>query len=163
LNLAGGPSSSVFLIVAYPDSFGRPTIKMPTLPTPNFGGRKVKTGSSGVPANVTLTQTTDTTEVSPMEFVPEDWNGALGLDSGWTAWAIPANPSERGFSAWVFNLPLQSEIQYFSKAQDPPEEAPTHFDKYFQVLGVGVVSNKGSLLGFAPLPPQIAWSAPSTL
>lgn len=102
LDLRGGPDGSVYLYVAYPSDF---TPHM-TIPTDHGRGQRML-GSS--PASKWITVTSDTQSIDPDKVDPVVAE-QLGIDDGWTAWALPANPnaltlwlsdSRTTFPTWV--------------------------------------------------------------
>lgn len=185
LNLAGGKTSSVYLVIGYPDAFA-PSIEMPQHTTRSWPFKSQQERDQ--PPGVDLVATRDSETVIPVKFADPVWRTQLGLPEGWTAWGIPANPSrlvgnsdgrgsnatyvtrdrlppaesyydpDDGVGVWVFNTPLPEHLRPLTEREEEPTESPSYFDSDFMILGVGAIRDNGQLLGFSPLPPETEWT-----
>ncbi|MCO7238794.1 hypothetical protein [Aeromicrobium sp. CnD17-E] len=182
VDIAGGQDSSVFLVVAYPNDF------TPNLTLPSSEGAKAfrVDNPDAVPTNVTYKRSVDLTKIEPRR-ASHEIEVELGLEKGWSAWVIPANPNRvaepdtyptfvekqrlrpgdsyvgsggLGIGAWVFYVPVQKPLASTHNLSALPFSGTREWDKYYQVLGVSVLDADGGILGFAPLPPESFWTDP---
>lgn len=187
LNIGGGESSSIRLIVGYPKKF---TPKL-TVPDYTAGGKEVSVANPpdiGVREVSTIRQT----KVSLIPNGPE----IFPLPPGYRVWAIPPTPnkvvetygakatfptvvdqetlrtgetygsSKLGHGDWVFYVPLDEN---FASAGDFELILPrSETEKHAIVLGIAVFAETQShedpiLVGFAAAPPDSAALSPADL
>lgn len=145
--LEGGPNSHVHLVVSYADSF-RPVLKMPN---PDAGTSQVWLPPAGTPPNTQVKAADEIREVDPIAIEAPALVTELGVEQGWTAWLLPANPA-----GIVQRDPHRSNMVTFPTMVGQEWLAPGE-SYYDDRLGFG------DWVFYLPLPPEAEWMATSDM
>jgi hypothetical protein len=183
IRIAGGRTSDVYLIVAYHGDFV-PVITMPS----RTGAQSQFTPEGHVPPNQTVYVASIFDKVPAIEVddrlarqlgVTDGWK-AWALSANPNAVEESTNDSSNtfptfvareklapgesyyetgyGLGDWVFYLPLPPDIANATEWPGLPVVSG-FWDPYYLILGVAVIDpGRGSILGFAPVPPESAWT-----
>lgn len=88
VNLEGGPDSSIYLIASYPNEF----LPQMMIPDADAGTIQAFSPDDGTPPNARIRLADASTRYDPVAITNPVLISELGVDEGWTAWLLPANP-----------------------------------------------------------------------